>query len=108
LPEGSAVAAAGKTASAGRTGGGPGAPHSSGVGNCGGSFVRFFVLEVQQKRSRPQQMCNSKTVKIVHFFVQFCHFGAGLSVNRPKFPCRLFFVQFTPLNFLENVYNIGL
>lgn len=83
-------------------------PIVPGVGNCGGSFVRFFVLEVQQKRSRPQQMCNSKTAKIVHFFVQFCHFGAGLSVNRPKFPCRLFFVQFTPLNFLENVYNIGL
>lgn len=53
-------------------------------------------------------MCNSKTVKIVLFFVQFCHFGADLSVNQPKFPCRLFFVQFTPLKFLENVYNIGL
>lgn len=49
-------------------------------------------------------MCNSKTVKIVLFFVQFCHFGAGLSVNQPKFPCRLFFVQFAPLKFLENVY----
>ncbi len=108
LPEGSAVAAAGKTVSAGRMGGGPSAPHSSGVGNCGGSFVRSFVFAVQQKRSRPQQMCNSKTAKIVHFFVQFCHFGAGLSVNQPKFPCRLFFVQFTPLKFLENVYNIGL
>lgn len=37
-----------------------------------------------------------KTVKIVLFFVQFCHFGAGLSVNQPKFPCRLFFVQLPP------------
>lgn len=53
-------------------------------------------------------MRNSKTVKIIHFFVQFYHFEADLSVNRPKFPHRLFFVQFTPLNFLENVYNIGL
>lgn len=42
------------------------------------------------------------------FFVQFCHFEAGLSVNQPKFSCRLFFVQFAPLKFLENVYNIGL
>lgn len=49
-------------------------------------------------------MCNSKTAKIVHFFVQFCHFEAGLSVNQPKFSCRLFFVQFAPLKFLENVY----
>jgi hypothetical protein len=96
LPEGSAVAAAGKTASAGRTGGGPSAPHSSGVGNCGGPFVRFFVFEVQQKRSSLQQMCNSKAVKIIHFFVQFYHFEADLSVNRPKFPHRLFFVQLPP------------
>ena len=96
LPEGSAVAAAGKTASAGRTGGGPGAPHSSGVRNCGGPFVRFFVFAVQQKRSRPQQMCNSKTAKIVLFFVQFCHFWAGLSVNQPKFPCRLFSCNLPP------------
>lgn len=73
-----------------------------------GHLSAFFVFAVQQKRSRPQQMCNSKTAKIVHFFVQFCHFGAGLSVNQPKFPCRLFFVQFAPLKFLENVYNIGL
>lgn len=53
-------------------------------------------------------MCNSKAVKIVHFFVQFYHFEADLSVNQPKLLYRLFFVQFTPLNFLENVYNIGL
>lgn len=53
-------------------------------------------------------MRNSKTVKIIHFFVQFYHFEADLSVNQPKLPYRLFFVQFTPLNFLENVYNIGL
>lgn len=42
------------------------------------------------------------------FSCNFAIFGAGLPVNQPKFPCRLFFVQFAPLKFLENVYNIGL
>lgn len=41
-------------------------------------------------------MRNSKTVKIIRFFVQFYHFEADLSVNQPKFPYRLFFVQLPP------------
>lgn len=73
-----------------------------------GHLSAFLCLQCNKNVPVRKQMCNSKTAKIVHFFVQFCHFGADLSVNQPKFPCRLFFVQFAPLKFLENVYNIGL